>query len=401
MTKILLVTQYFHPENFKSNDVAFELSRRGYDVTVLTGLPNYPEGKVYKGYGVFRKRKEIINGVKVYRTLVIPRGRGGALMLSLNYLSWAFIASVWAFFMALSRRYDAVVVHETSPVTQGFPALIFKWLRGTPIYFWVLDLWPESLQAAGGISNRHVLSFFTWVTCLMYRNSEKILISSRGFRESILEKGDFESKLVYFPNWAEDVFSYSCREDIPALPKGFRLMFAGNIGESQDMESIAEAALILKDTGVKIIIVGDGRKKRWLEEYILSHELSDVIFLPGRYPLSAVPAFFSQADVLFLSLKNDYIFSLTVPAKLQAYMAAGKPVIAMIDGEARTLISESGCGLSCPAGDYVGFAGRVRELMSMSPSQLSAMGKRGRSYFEQNFTKARCLDTLCSLLPSP
>ena len=193
--RILLVTQYFHPENFKSNDIAFELARRGYDVTVLTGLPNYPKGRIYDGYGIFRKRKEVIDGVKIYRTLVIPRGNGGGARLALNYLSWAFIASVWAFFMAVFHRYDAVIVHETSPVTQGFPALVVKWLQRIPMYFWVLDLWPESLQAAGNIHNRHILGFFTWVTRMMYRNSDKILMSSNGFRKSILDKGDFGEKL--------------------------------------------------------------------------------------------------------------------------------------------------------------------------------------------------------------
>ena len=205
--KILLVTQYFYPENFKSNDIAFELAKRGYDVTVLTGLPNYPKGKIYKGYGIFKKRKETVNGVKIIRTLVIPRGKGGGMMLALNYISWAVIASFRAFFLALNKKFDTVIVHETSPITQGFPALVIKKIQSIPIYFWVLDLWPESLQSAGGINNRYVLDFFTAVTRLMYRKSDKILISSRGFRQSILEKGDFADKLIYFPNWAEDIFS--------------------------------------------------------------------------------------------------------------------------------------------------------------------------------------------------
>lgn len=396
--RVLLVTQYFHPENFKSNDVAFELARRGYDVTVLTGLPNYPQGRIYEGYGIFRKRKETIEGVKVYRTLVIPRGDGGGVRLALNYLSWAFIASLWAFFMAIFHRYDAVIVHETSPVTQGFPALVVKWMQRIPMFFWVLDLWPESLQAAGNINNKYILGFFTWVTRLMYRHSEKILMSSQGFRQSILEKGDFGDKLVYFPNWAEDVFSGACEADIPELPEGFKVMFAGNVGEAQDFESVMRAAVQLKGKGVRLVIVGDGRKKEWIDRYVAENDLADVVYMMGRHPLETMPAFFSRADVLFLSLKDDYIFTLTTPAKLQAYMASGKPVLAMIDGDARQLIEDSGCGLSCSAGDAEAFAQSVLKMKEMPEDELRAYGKRGRSYFDAHFRKDGCIDNLCSLL---
>lgn len=396
--RVLLVTQYFYPENFKSNDVAFELARRGYDVTVLTGLPNYPGGKVFDGYGIFRQRKETINGVKVLRTLVVPRGKGGGVRLALNYMSWAFIASVWAFFMSLFNRYDAVIVHETSPITQGFPALVVKWMRRVPMYFWVLDLWPESLQAAGNISNRHVLGFFAWVAKLMYRNSEKILISSRGFRESILDKGDFEDKLVYFPNWAEDVFAASPDVQVPALPDGFKVMFAGNVGEAQDFDNVLRAAMLLKGTGVRLIVLGDGRKKAWADSFVAENGLEDVVFMMGRHPLETMPAFFSQADVLFLSLKNDYIFSLTAPAKLQAYMASGKPVLAMVDGEARNLIEDAECGLSCAAGDYEAFAQCVLTIKSMSADERAGMGRNGKKYFDKYFRKDKCIDSLCNLL---
>ncbi|MBR4298381.1 MAG: glycosyltransferase family 4 protein, partial [Bacteroidales bacterium] len=283
--RVLLVTQYFYPENFKSNDVAFELAARGHDVTVLTGLPNYPGGKIFDGYGMFRRRVETVNGVKVLRTLVVPRGNGGGMRLALNYLSWAFIASVWAFFLALFRKYDAVIVHETSPITQGFPALVVKAIQRIPMYFWVLDLWPESLQAAGNINNRYVLGLFSRIAALMYRNSSKILMSSKGFRESILDKGDFEDRLVYFPNWAEDVFSTDETKPLPELPDGFKIMFAGNIGEAQDFENVMNAALLLKGTGVRMVIVGDGRKKQWVDRFVEENMLQDVVYMMGRYPL--------------------------------------------------------------------------------------------------------------------
>lgn len=400
--KILLVTQYFYPENFKSNDIAFELAKRGYDVTVLTGLPNYPKGKIYKGYGIFKKRKETVNGVKIIRTLVIPRGKGGGMMLALNYISWAVIASFRAFFLALNKKFDAVIVHETSPITQGFPALVIKKIQSIPIYFWVLDLWPESLQSAGGINNRYVLDFFTAVTRLMYRKSDKILISSRGFRQSILEKGNFANKLIYFPNWAEDIFSNINKSEnlsLPELPNGFRIIFAGNIGEAQDFEHIMKAALLLKENkSIKFILIGDGRKKLWVDNFINKNNLNDTVYAIGRFPIETMPYFFSKADVMLLSLKDDYIFSLTAPAKLQAYMAAKKPVVAMINGEARNLIAESGCGLSVPACDSKGLADNILELQAMHPDKLKNMGLSGFNYYKKYFTKDICITNLENIL---
>ena len=397
--RILIATQFFHPENFKSSDVAFELAKRGHIVSVLTNIPNYPQGKFYKGYGLFKRRIEIVNGVKIYRTLVIPRGNGGGIMLALNYFSWAFIASIWAFFLSIFHRYDAIIVHETSPITQGFPALIVKWMQQIPLYFWVLDLWPESLQSAGNINNRHILGFFTKVTQFIYNHSTKILMSSKGFRQSILEKGDYGDKLIYFPNWAEDVFTDAKPYPIPAMPEGFKVMFAGNIGEAQDFENIMQAALLLKDNkGIKSTLVGDGRRKPFVDGFIREHSLEETVLTPGRFPLKAMPSFFRAADVMLVTLKGDYIFSLTAPAKLQAYMAAGKPVVAMIDGEARKLIAESGCGLSGPAADSRSLADNILEMKNMSREALSRMGQAGYEYFSKNFRKDICMDHLCEIL---
>ena len=402
---ILIVTQYFYPENFKSNDVAFDLAKDGNSVTVLTSIPDYPQGRFYKGYGIFKKRKEIIQDVTVYRTMVIPRGNAGGVMLALNYFSWAFIALIWAFFMGIFHKYDTIIVHETSPITQGFPALVVKSLRKCPIYFWVLDLWPESLQAAGGINNKHVLSLFTWMTRLMYRKSDKILISSKGFERSILEKGDFKDKLVYFPNWAEDVFevrpelSESQLAELEKLPAGFRVMFTGNIGEAQDFVHVMEAAVLLREhKNIKFILVGDGRRREWILDFIKKNDLSETVYCPGRFPIEMMPAFCSRADVLFLSLKDDFIFSLTAPAKLQSYMAMGKPIVAMINGETQNIIAEAGCGISVNAGDAQSFADSVLEL-SKNP-HLEEMGRAGFEFYRRNFKKDICLERLIKLLKS-
>lgn len=398
--RILLVSPHFYPENFKCNDVAFELAKQGHQVTVLSDIPNYPLGHFFDGYGVFKRRFETVNGVKIVRALVIPRGNGRGFRLILNYLSFAFFASIYAFFMALFKKFDAVLVHETSPITVGIPALIVKKIQRIPFYFWVLDLWPESLTAAGGIHNKYILGVFTAIARSMYRNSTKILISSKGFESSILGKGDFAEKIEYFPNWAEDVFTNTeSHVEVQRLPDGFKVMFAGNIGEAQDFEHIMEAALQLKDEhGIHFVIVGDGRKKEWVEKFVVEHRLQSTVHLLGRYPLEAMPVFFRQADAMLLALNDNLIFNLTVPAKLQAYMAAGRPVIAMINGEAQNIIQESDCGVYCPAGDGAALAQSILSLYNMDKSSLEKLGENGKDYFQKNFSKDICMNHLLDIL---
>ena len=402
MGRVLLVTQYFYPENFKSNDIAFELVKRGYKVTVLTGIPNYPKGKFFKGYGIFRKRIQNINGARIIRAFLFPRFNGGKIGLTLNYFSWPVCASICALIMSLFCKYDYVIVHQTSPVMQGLPAVIVKKIQKIPLYFWVLDLWPESLSAAGNINNKKVLGFFSKITNYLYKNSDKLLISSRSFRNSILKKGDYKDKIIYFPNWAEDIFFDNKTAELPEeilLPEGFIIMFAGNIGEAQDFENVMKCALALKENkDIKFIFIGDGRKKSWLETFIIENGLSETVKCLGRFPLNKMPAFFLKADLLFLSLKNETIFNLTVPAKLQAYMAAGKPVIAMINGEGSEIINESGCGIAVNAGDYESMVNSVLKLKDISHDELKVMGESGRSYCDMNFNLKKSIDKLCNII---
>ena len=390
MNKILLISPHFYPNDFKCNDVAFELAKQGHKVTVLTDIPNYPKGKFLDGYGYFRKRRETINGVKVIRTGVIPRGNGSGKMLALNYLSFLFTAFFRALWMGLFKRYDTIIVHQLSPVTVGIPAVIIKKMqRKAKLLFWVLDLWPESLQVAGGINNKHILGAFERVAKSCYKNADKILISSNGFRESICEKGDFADKIVYFPNWAEDSLTAASNYVLPELPDGFKLMFAGNIGEAQDFDHTLEAAKILHDKGRKdihFVLVGDGRKREWVETYVKENQLQDTVHWVGRHPLEAMGKFFAQADVLYFALKDSLIFNLTCPAKVQAYMSAGKPVLAMINGEGAKIVDDAGCGFSVAAGDSEALADVICKMAAMDKAELSAMGQRGKSYCEKNFS---------------
>ncbi|MBU3809996.1 MAG: glycosyltransferase family 4 protein, partial [Candidatus Phocaeicola faecipullorum] len=213
------------------------------------------------------------------------------------------------------------------------------------------------------------------------------------------DKGTYDNKLVYFPNWAEDIFAQQVSANIPTLPTGFKVMFAGNIGEAQDFEHVMQAAVNLKnDKEIKFILVGDGRKKAWVDDFIHKKQLQDTVFTLGRFPIETMPAFLRKADVMLLSLKDNDIFSLTVPAKLQTYMAASKPVVAMINGEARNLIAESDCGLSCPAGDSDGLATNIRLLKIKTLTELDLLGKNGYAYYQKHFTKDTCITHLCEII---
>ena len=394
--KILLATTHFYPEQFKANDMAFELSRRGHDVTVLTPIPDYPQGRFYEGYGIFRRRKETVRGVKVIRTLVVPRRNGSAGWLGLNYLSYTLFSGLKALWLGLSRKYDAVLVHETSPVMVGIPAVIIKKLNRIKSHFWVLDLWPESLTAAGGIQNKLILGIFKRLTRWIYHNSDTIMISSKGFSTSINRLGDFNSKIEYFPNWVDEVRSKE-PEDPFDFPIGFNVVFTGNIGEAQDIEHILGCAMELDGSGINFILVGNGRKREYALEYIEKYKLSNV-FLPGSFPRENMDYFYKRADVLLLSLKKVPIFALTVPAKLQSYMASGKPIVAMIDGEGADLIKEADCGWSVAAEDSESLAELLRNLKIEDKNTLEGKGSNGKVFSEKHFTFERCMDNLEKLL---
>ena len=399
--RILLVTQYFQPENFKCNDIAFELQRRGYDVTVLTAIPNYPQGKFFDGYGLFKRRCETINGVKVIRGFVIPRGKGGKIGLSLNYLSYLVSSCLIALYLALRHRYDAVFVHQVSPVTIGVAATLVKRIQRIPMYFWVLDLWPESLTAAIGMRNRFVLGFFSKMVRWFYRRSDKILISSKGFERSICEKGDFAEKIVYFPNWVDKALTAKSDVVTPDVPNGFVAMFTGNIGASQDFGTVLSAAELLKaHKDIHFVIVGDGRARKWVEEQIAERGLQYSVHCVGSYPLEAMPATFAKADVLFAALKDEPVFALTVPAKIQAYMSAGKPIVTMINGEAMELVREVGCGEAVVAEDAEAFAAAILRMSQLSGEERRAMGERGKNFAAENFDFTKQMTLLEEIMDS-
>lgn len=391
--KILLITPHFYPETFKCNELAFELARRGHKVEVMTAIPDYPEGHFLKGYGIFKRRKEVINGVTIRRSLIIPRGNGSAIRLALNYLSYTFFASLKALWHGISKKHDLILVHETSPVLVGIPAVIIKKLTKTPIFFWVLDLWPESLSAAGGIHNKTILGIFDNITRFIYKNSHKILVGSKGFKKSIAEKGVDISKIEYFPYWRDEITPSDT--PLPPLPdSGFNIVFTGNMGEAQDFPHVMEAARRLKSyRDINFILVGDGRKREWIEKFIAENKLKNV-FLPGRFPVEMMPAFYEKASLLFMALKDSPIFRLTVPAKIQSYMAAGKPILAMISGEGANLINEADCGWTVDAEDSDSLVNTIYKLYNTDSEILAKKGANGLNYSNNHFRFMDCVDLL-------
>ena len=395
--KYLFVTQYFFPEEFRGNDIAFDWAAKGDQVTVITAIPNYPSGKFTEGYGLFTKRKEIINGVEVIRIPVIPRGKDNNIQLMLNYLSFALIGSLYALIIGISRKFDAIFVQQLSPITLALPGIIVKKIQKIPLTLWVLDLWPESLTSGGNIKNKQILSFFEYIVKFTYKNSDKILISSKGFENSILRKGDFKTKIMHFPNWAEDVFTNKDVKTIDKLPTGFKVMFAGNIGESQDFENIMQAALLLKENkNIKFIILGDGRKKSWVDDFCSKNNLTDTVLCLGRFPIETMPSFFEKADVMLVTLKNDPILNITLPAKVQAYMACAKPIIGMLNGDGAETIENANCGYSVNASDYTKLSEAILMMSQKDTSELNKFGLNGLKFAKENYDKSHLMNKLYS-----
>jgi colanic acid biosynthesis glycosyl transferase WcaI len=388
--KILIVSQYFHPENFRINDLASGLKNLGHEVTVLTGIPNYPQGKFFDGYGYLKPREELWNGIKIIRCALTPRRSSRFLHLLLNYVSFALSASI-AVFTRLTGKYDAIFVFQVSPITVGIPAIVAKHIKKAPIFFWVLDLWPESVLATTHIKSKKLISLLTALTRWTYRHCDKVMVQSKGFYEHAKRMGVRDSQLQFFPNWAEELYVPShVDEKIDAsLPIGFRIMFAGNIGEAQDFDAILKAAFTLKEQAhIQWVIVGDGKQKAYVEHQIHLLGLQNTVHLIGQKPVQMMPAYFASADALLVSLKNEEIFASTIPGKIPSYLACAKPVLGMLNGEGANIINEAGAGLTCHAGDSHGLVEIVLKISGLSSHQLACLGNNGLRYYQQTFDRA-------------
>ncbi|WP_374088825.1 glycosyltransferase family 4 protein [Methylomicrobium lacus] len=402
--KILIVSQYFAPESFIINDLARHLHALGHQVSVLTGKPNYPQGAIYEGYrwsGIQRER--YADAIEVIRIPLWPRGKGGGLRLAANYLSFVLSGLLYAPWLLRGKTFDAILVFAISPITQAIPALVLKWLKRAHLAIWIQDLWPESVSATGFIRNPLLLKLIGWMVKGIYAGSDTLLVQSRAFIKAVAHYAR-EDKIVYYPNSFED--KNATPGDAALVPQSlidtldahFSLVFAGNLGTAQALDTLAGAAERLRHLpDVKLIVVGSGSMQSWLERQKAEKTL-DNLLLAGRFPPEAMPAIFSRAEGLLVTLKREEIFACVIPSKIQAYLAAGKPIIAALDGEGAKIVEETGAGLCSPAEDAEALAACIEKLYTMSKTERDVMGRKGRAYFLDHFEMTTQTQRLIDIL---
>lgn len=383
--KMLVVCQYYYPEPLRITDICEEFARRGHEVTVLTGLPNYPDGNVPNEYRKFKKRFETIEGVTVKRSFEIGRGNS-TLGLIFNYLSFMISGSIKALF--LKEEYDVVFVYQLSPVIMAIPAFMYKLRHDKKILLYCLDLWPGSLVAKGVSSNNPIYKIMHRVSKFIYTHVDRISVTSNEFK-SYLDRiiGIDPDEVVYLPQYAEDLFSESEEyENEIMINKGkFNFLFAGNVGVLQSIETIILAANELKSNdSIKIHIVGSGSVLEKAKNMANEFELDNVIFY-GRRPVEEMPQFYNEADAMILTLIKDDVISCTLPGKVQSYLAAGKAIVGSIDGEGFRLVEEVNCGYVCKAEDHKAFASVIEQFTQAS--NRIEMEENARKHYQSNFTK--------------
>lgn len=397
--KVLIWSQYFWPENFHINAVARSLHEQGVEVTILTGKPNYPEGKIFDGYRVMGIQKEEYAGFEVIRVPLWQRGKNSGKELGLNYLS--FIASGYLFapYALRGRKFDVVFVYAPSPLLQALPAIYVSWLKRAQLVTWVQDIWPDALAATGFIKNRWVLEVVGLAVRYIYSFSDSILIQSEGFRKSVERLSGKREKIHYFPNSAEyepigSFISHQGKGIANVIAQGFSIVFAGNIGRAQSCGTIIEAAKLLQNVqNMKFYLIGNGSMVDSIARSIKDYELDNVVMV-GQVPAEEMAAIYASASVLLLTLRDDLALSSTIPSKLQSYLAAGKPIVASCNGESATIVTKAEAGFSSPPGDFNALAMTILKLYEMPYEERILIGNNGREYFEKHYSLHKCVAKL-------
>ena len=392
---LLVVSQYYWPENFSINDVNKALLEKGIGVEVLTGKPNYPKGEKFAGYKFWGCQQETHQGISINRIPLLARGSGGW-RLVLNYLSFVVSGLLFAPWMLRKKKFDVIFIYAPSPILQAIPALFLGKLKGCPVVLWVQDLWPESLSATGYIRNRFIIAMVRQIVRFIYRHVDLLLVQSRAFEAPVraLASG---TPIMYYPNSVDDTFAMPSTDETPlveGLGEGFSVMFAGNIGTAQAVGVIIEAASLLREyTDIHFVVLGDGSSREWMLKEARRRGLTN-LHLPGRFPVETMPGFMRKASALLVTLADQPIFAATVPNKVQAYMAAGRPIIACLNGEGARLVVEAGAGLATPAEDPKALADTILHLYGQSPGERERMGDNGHSYYREHFDHNRLIEGL-------
>lgn len=380
---ILVISQYFYPEQFRINDICTEWVKRGYQITVITGIPNYPEGRFFSGYHLLQKRKEDYHGVSVIRLPIIPR-RKGSLMLALNYLSFVVSGGIWS--LCSRIKADYVFIFEVSPMTQALPGVWYAKRRQIPCYLYVQDLWPDNVQIITGIHNKMFIGCIDKMVQYIYKRCKRVFVTSQSFKKTLEERKVPAPKVVYWPQYAEDFYQPVKKNK---MTDAFTIVFTGNIGYAQGLDILPKASELLKDENIRFLMVGDGRYRTELEREIGERNISEMFQFVGRVKPEEVPVYLAQADVAFLSFQDSPLFEKTIPAKLQSYMACGMPILAVANGETKRIIEEAGCGVCVPLRNLERLSETIRSLPQMNGGQ---MRKNALRYSEQNFSKKKLMD---------
>lgn len=395
MKHILMISQYFYPEQFRINDICQEWVKKGYKVTVLTGIPNYPQGKYYPGYGLFRKRKEKYEGMNIIRIPLVPRGNR-SIMLALNYLSFVISGWLWALFTKVKADY--VFIYEVSPMTQALPGVWYSRRRKIPCYLYVMDPWPENVQIMTGISNPLIINPLAKMTEYIYRNCDKIFISSRKFIESTRKRKVPDEKVEYWPQYAEDFYQKVEQPEVSEIPQDgvFNLTFAGNIGQAQGLDVLPEAAKIIKQAGTKarFNIIGEGRYKQEFLDLVKSNGVDEMFNFIDKQPATKIPEFMAVSDAALVTLSKSDVFSMVIPAKVQSCLACGIPIVVAADGEVQNVIKEAKAGVCSDSGDSEALATNILNLLELSKEQRVEMAKNAKKYSELHFNKNKLLEKM-------
>ena len=399
--RILILSQYFWPESFRINSFAEALLRAGAEVTVLTGQPNYPDGAIFEGYAASSFGHEFMGGIEVLRVPLAPRGNASGLRLALNYLSFVASASLFGPWRLRDRKVDVILVYAPSPILQAIPAILIGRIKSARVVTWVQDLWPESLTSTGHVRNARILSAVDAVVRWIYRRNDLLLGQSQAFVAAIREKAG-STPVSYFPNPADDPLSNAIGERAAlSFPSGFNVVFAGNLGTVQSLDTIVGAAELLKNrVGVRITLVGSGSRSEWLTNEVSRRGLSNLV-IAGRYPSADMPGILAQASALLVCLGRSDTLSKTIPSKLQSYFAAGRPLVGALDGEGADLIMRSGAGIAVPAEDATALADAIARLSDYTPAELARLADAAHTFyvahFEPDTLAKRLLTTLAEL----
>lgn len=403
--RILVVSQYFWPENFRINDLVAELVRRGHAVTVLTGWPNYPKGRLFPEFASRRELFSTYEGAPIVRVPLAVRGNGSGPRLVLNYLSFALSAALLGTWRLRRHAPDVIFVFEPSPITVALPAILLGRVKRAPVSLWVLDLWPETLTALGAVRSRWITRAVSRLVGFIYDRCALVLVQSRAFIPAVLRhstRPDAGDRIRYFPSWSEALTDDGIADpapEIPWRPDLFTVVFAGNVGEAQDFPAILDAADTLKGNArIRWVIIGDGRASQWVQTEVARRGLADRVLLAGRFPLERMPSFYRHADALLVALRKDPVFGMTIPGKVQSYLQAGLPIIAMLDGEGARIIEEAGAGFVCAAGDSAGLADAVLRMAAADDTERAAMGNRGARYAAREFDRDELISRLEAFL---